>query len=310
MATNPFFRNSKKEQNLVNDLTIETIKAMGRDVIYIPRDYLIIDNLFGEDPESKFSQGYPLEMYLVDVEKFQGNRDVIAKFGIQITDRTTFVLSKTRFEQEVYTHRNEIKKPREGDLIFLPLSGSLFEINYVEDENPFYQHGALTTYVLSCELFTYSGEEINTGISTIDIIEDERTSFALLFPLTTPVLGNTSDLLTGELVYQVFGLSGAGATLSNATATAEALRFIRGSTLSHLYVSGASGTISVTGGNSIKGSVSGSEYITLGSVETTNIIIPIDPNTETPVIDNNELQSKGIDIFDFTDIDPFSEGRY
>ena len=119
MATNPYFKSydSKVEQSLINDLTIETIKAMGRDVIYIPRDYLIIDNLFGEDPESKFSQGYPIEMYMIDTDRFQGNRDIVAKFGIQITDRTSLSVSKTRFENEITSHRNEIKKPREGDLI-------------------------------------------------------------------------------------------------------------------------------------------------------------------------------------------------
>lgn len=314
MATNPYFKSydSKLEQRLINDLTVETIKAMGRDVIYIPRDYLIIDNLFGEDPESKFSQGYPIEMYMIDTDKFQGNRDIVAKFGIQITDRTTLSVSRTRFETEISSHRNEIKKPREGDLIYFPLSGSLFEIDFVEDETPFYQLGGLTTYTLHVELFTYSGENIDTGITEIDNVEDLRKSYAILAPLSlNPLSGPTGNIiLAGELLYQVLGVTGVGATLSAATSTAISLQFIKGTTQSQLYITGISGTISYAATQTIKGAISGGEYYLKGSSSVSNIITQKDPSTRLNVVDNDQLQSSGIDIFDFTDIDPFSEGKY
>ena len=315
MATNPYFRTyeSKNEQNLLNALTIETIKAMGRDVIYIPRDYLVIDKIFGEDPASKFSNGYPIEMYMLDVEAFQGNRDIVAKFGIQVTDRTKFILSKTRFEQEVYPHRNEIKKPREGDLIYLPLSGSLFEINFVEDEIPFYQHGALTTYVLSCELFTYSGEDIETGITDIDVVATSRNSYMLQVPVSVNPVSGSNDLIAGETIYQVLGVTGtAGVTLSVATATSQAIQFVRGEgiTLSQLYLTNIEGTLSFNTDQTLKGNISGAEYKTTGTSITTDIIVPQDPKTEEPVVDNDALQTGGINIFDFTDVDPFSSGNY
>ena len=312
MATNPYFRtyDSKKEHSLVNDLTIETIKAMGRDVIYIPRDYLIIDNLFGEDPESKFSEGFPIEMYMVDVDRFQGNRDIIAKFGIQNTDRTTVTLSKTRFEQEITSKRNEIKKPREGDLIYLPLSGSLFEINYVEDELPFYQFGGLTTYTLTLELFTYSGENIDTGITDIDTVEDSRKSYALEVLVSLYGITGSNTIFAGETVFQVLGVTGTGATLSAATATATALQFIEGTTMSQLYLTGISGPISYATTQTIKGAISGAEYYNKGITYTSNIVTQQDAVNNQNVVDNDELQMKGIDIFDFTDVDPFSSGQY
>ena len=313
MATNPYFRtyDSKIEQQLINELTIETIKAMGRDVIYIPRDYLIVDKLFGEDPESKFSQGYPIEMYMIDTDKFQGNRDIATKFGIQITDRTAISVSKTRFETEITSHRNEIKKPREGDLLYLALSGSLFEINFVEDESPFYQLGGLTTYVFNVELFTYSGEDIDTGISEIDSVETLRKTYAILSYISLDAITGSNRIINGELVYQVLGITGAGATLSIATSTATALTFIRGTTQSSLYLIGISGGISYATQQSIKGTVSGAEYYWKGVTGTTSdIMVPTDPSTHEPVNDNDIMKTEGISIFDFTDIDPFSEGKY
>ena len=126
MATNPFFRDSTAEQRLVNDLTIETIRSMGRDMIYIPRNYVNIDELFGEDIQNKFTDAYTIEMYIKNVMQFDGQADVISKFGINITDRVTLILSRTRFQQEVTTKDSEIVYPRVGDLVYFPLSGSLF----------------------------------------------------------------------------------------------------------------------------------------------------------------------------------------
>jgi hypothetical protein len=312
MATNPYFRSydSEREQRLINELTIETIRAMGRDVLYIPRNYLNIDKIFGEDPEAKFTEGYPIEAYLVDVDRFQGNRDIISKFGVQITDRCTILLSKTRFEEEIKTKRNEIMKPRTGDLIYLPLSKSLFEINYVEDEFPFYQLGGLTTYVLTLELFTYDGESIDTGITDIDVIETKRkTAATLAYIHGTPITGS-NEIRDGEFVFQVLGVTGNGATLSNATATATVVDIIHGTTMNTLYLSGISGSFSYNQTETVKGSISGAEYYFRIAGTTSDRIIPTDPFIGKNINDNNDLKQKTITIFDFSDIDPFSEGNY
>ena len=309
MATNPYFRSydSKKEQKLIDDLTIETIKSTGKDILYIPRNYLVMDKLFGEDPEAKFSEGYPLEAYLVNVDRFEGNRDIVMKFGIQITDKASILVSKTRFEEEVKIRRSEILKPRTGDLIYLPLSKSLFEINYVEDEFPFYQLGGLTTYVLTLELFTYSGEDFNTGITDVDEVEVERnikTTYALIN--LNSISGK--NLIDGEQVYQILGVT--GGSFQNATTTATLLNFIKGSTQNAIHLIEISGGFSFASNQTIRGVDSAAEYYFKGGTSVSDVSISNDPFTSTPAADNDLTQSKGIKIFDFTDIDPFSEGNY
>lgn len=171
---NPHFReNEQGEQDLVEDLTIEIIKTMGRDVIYIPRKLMNKDKLFGEDTTSKFDDGYPIEMYIQSVAGFEGDGDVLSKFGVEIKDKISFLVSRKRFVEEIGSIENTTR-PREGDLIYLPISNSLFEINFVEHENPFYQLGKLYIYRVDCELFTYSHEDFDTGYSNIDATETSR----------------------------------------------------------------------------------------------------------------------------------------
>lgn len=308
MAINPFFGDFKNEQKLLDDLTIETIKATGRDVYYIPREYVKLDRIFGEDIMSKFTVAYPIEMYIEEVFQFGGERDVATKFGIDITDRLTMQVSITRFNQEVKAKSPEIDKPREGDLIFFPLSKHLFEINFVEDEVPFYQHGGLTTYTLSCEAFTYSNEEITTGNTEIDIVEDDRKMF-----LTKITLGNLNTVLAefkrGDTVYQVAGIT--GGTFSAQTYTAVVADYISGNT-KYLYVSEEAGNL--LSGSSTQTIIRKDGQINyfVSSSETTNINITKDPkilessgdNTQFDILQNNN------DLFDFSEIDPFSEGKY
>jgi hypothetical protein len=285
---------------------------MGRDMIYIPRNYVNIDELFGEDIQNKFTDAYTIEMYIKNVMQFDGQADVISKFGLNITDRVTLILSRTRFQQEVTTKDSEIVYPRVGDLVYFPLSGSLFEINHVNKRDPFYQFGALTTYTLDCELFTYSNEEISTGITDIDTIESDKKEYALkMFIGVTandPVVGYYT---TGETLYQVSGISGSGATLADATATAILIEQQDGITYDILYLGNVSGTF-LTGSQSIKGTYSNAEFSVIG-VTATNIIVQKDPqNTISPNLDNDVIQYKNTSgsLFDFTDKDPFSEGKY
>lgn len=185
MSTNPYFNNNKYRptQDLMEDLMIESIKTKGIDVYYIPRRYTTkLDNIFGEDPLSNFNLSFPIEMYLDTFNGFQGEREVVSKFGIEIMDNMTLTVSKKRFEQEVaklppLTDRPiELDAPAMGDLIYFPLSGGIFEIKYVDNKNIFFQGGKLYTYKLECELFKYSLEPIDTGNSDIDEIEDSIVS--------------------------------------------------------------------------------------------------------------------------------------
>tara|TARA_B100001094_G_C18196094_1_gene811114 strand:- start:10141 stop:10809 length:669 start_codon:yes stop_codon:yes gene_type:complete len=174
MARNPHFReNVSSEQKLIEDLSIEIIQTMGKDMIYIPRTLVRKDDLFGEDTTSKFSNGYPIEMYIQSVDGFEGEGDILGKFGIEIKDRVSLVVAKRRFNESVGSYAS-LERPKEGDLIYFPLSDGLFEINFVEHENPFYQLGKLYGYRLDCELFTYSHEDFETGESEIDDTQTER----------------------------------------------------------------------------------------------------------------------------------------
>lgn len=164
---NPYFQNYQGEQDLVEGITIEIIQATGVDCYYIPRDYLSIDRIFGEDPGSYFDNAYVLEMYLQSFKGFEGN-DVITQFGLEIKDKVNLVFARKRFTQEVTSKNTSITRPREGDLIYFPPSKSLFEINFVEHENPFYPLGKLYSYFITAELFTYSYEKLATNISAID----------------------------------------------------------------------------------------------------------------------------------------------
>ena len=308
MARNPYFKEYSGEQSLTNDVTVEIIKMMGKDMVYIPRTLVNEDTLFGEDDISKFDDGYTIEMYIESVNGFSGRGDILSKFGLEIKDNVDLLVSRTRFDSVVGAYEN-ITRPREGDLIYFPLSKTLFEINFVEHENPFYQLGKLFTYKLSCETFTYNHEEIDTGISDIDKIETDRKKFAVELTLGTNHSPSAVNFFEGETVYQVLGITGSGATLGNATSTAIANDW--DTTQTKLNITNIVGAFSTSSGETIKGAVSGAEY-EVSSKATTTIIVPNEPETNTPTGDNEEMEliRDVEDIFDFTDTDPFSEGGY
>lgn len=174
---NPYFSNHQGEQDLVEGITIEIIQATGVDCYYIPRDYLSIDRIFGEDPGSYFDNAYSLEMYLQSYKGFEGN-DVITQFGLEIKDKVNLVFARKRFQQEVTQKNQTITRPREGDLIYFPPSKSLFEINFVEHENPFYPLGRLYSYFITAELFTYSYENMSTDIPAVDNLVNNTRGFS------------------------------------------------------------------------------------------------------------------------------------
>lgn len=192
MPTNFYFQNGStsgttSEQLLVEDLIIESLKIYGHDVYYMPRTLVDRDTIFDEDTLSEFTQSYPLEMYMENVEGFEGEGDLFSRFGLETRDQATFVLARRRWDELVDTSGGEFIKdgtrPMEGDLLFFPKTKSLFEIKYVQFQNPFYQVGKLYTFRLTCELFEYSSEEIETGLLEIDQIQDDNTLDQKLFEM-------------------------------------------------------------------------------------------------------------------------------
>jgi len=168
-----FSAGARSEQNLYEDLIIESIKIYGQDLYYLPRDLVNVDPVFREDPVSKFNSNYLLEMYVDNIDGFDGEGDLFTKFGVEIRDQVTFTLSKRRWEQTVMRYDNEITgtRPFEGDLIFTPFSKKLFQIMHVEHEQPFYQLNNLPVFKLQCELFEYNDEDIDVSNDDITQLE-------------------------------------------------------------------------------------------------------------------------------------------
>ena len=181
MALNPFFlQGSRSEQRLTQDLINEQLRMFGVDVTYIPRKFLETDNVLNEVQSSKFDDNFVIEAYVNTYEGYSGAGDILTKFGMSIKDEVILTISKERFEDFIApfmgalndgTDQSEIvltTRPREGDLIFFPLGERLFEIKFVEHEDPFYQLGKNYVYQLKCELFEYEDEVIDTSIQVID----------------------------------------------------------------------------------------------------------------------------------------------
>lgn len=178
MPTNVYFdTGTKPEQHLYEDLIIEQLKIYGQDVYYIPRTLVKEDNLLGEDVLSKFGDAYQIEMYFENVEGYEGEKEIMSKFGLQMQDDATFVVAKRRFEQLVSGDANLIVKtrPNEGDLVYFPKVNKMFEISFVDHDDPFYQVHNIPAYKLKVKTFEYSSEDINTGIAEIDAIETDNS---------------------------------------------------------------------------------------------------------------------------------------
>lgn len=213
MATNLYFSQKvKSEQNLYEDIIIESLKIYGQDVYYLPRDIVNKNPIFADDVPSRFNSSYKIEMYIENVDGFSGDGDIFTKFGVELRDQATFVVARKRWAQTVKRYDNEITglRPREGDLVYLPLSNTMFEIMHVEHEQPFYQLSNLPTYKLRCEKFEYNDEDFDTNITAIDSIE--TVGYATILTLedssaTGFVVGNTLSqtladgvIVSGEIV--------------------------------------------------------------------------------------------------------------
>lgn len=175
MATSVYFRNydNFNEQNLIDDLVIESIKIYGLDVTYISGDFNNRDDVFNEDDMPLYDQKYEFEVYVKNVDGFEGEGDFLSKFGLEIRDQVTFTVAMRTFEKHV-TRSNATKvRPRENDIIWMPLNRKMYRVTYVEHESVFYQTGALQVYDIKCELMEFSNERFDTGIYEIDHYFDD-----------------------------------------------------------------------------------------------------------------------------------------
>ena len=175
MALNPYFlQGSRQEQRLVQNLVNEHLKIYGQEVTYIPRKFVNQSSIIEEVQASKFDDNFAIEAYVDTYEGYQGAGDVLTKFGMSLRDEVTLTISKERFEEFISPFMEAdddvelSSRPREGDLVFFPLGQRLFEIKFVEHEEPFYQLGNTYVYKLKCELFEYEDEVIDTSIEAID----------------------------------------------------------------------------------------------------------------------------------------------
>ena len=204
MATNVFFSHAvKSEQNLVEDLIVESLRFYGHNCYYLPRSIVNENTILGDAAESSFEDAYEIEMYIEGNDGFEGEGELYSKFGIETRDSASFIISRRSWERFVSLDANLATgvRPNEGDLIYFPLSNSLFEIKFVEHENTFYQMGKLYTFKMSCDLFEYSGEDFDTNINAIDTGVD-----LALGAITTITLANTDsvrDFIVGEKVSQL-----------------------------------------------------------------------------------------------------------
>lgn len=287
----------RSEQKLYEDIIIESLKIYGQDVYYIPRDLVQEDKILGDDVPSRFNSAHKIEMYIENVEGFDGEGDLFTRFGVEIRDEATFVVSRNRWSQQVAKFDSGITsvRPLEGDLIYLPLSNKLFEISHVEHEQPFYQLSNLPVFKLRTRLFEYNNEDLDTGVTEVDKIE---LDYAYKYVLT---LDGTSGIITvGEKATQTLST---GVTISG-----EVAKWSDSDQKLHL----------------IHVDTSDDKYHTF--VTGTNIIISAQPDgatsriadsayNVTAITEDNQLSSNeqnadfsaGADFIDFTESNPFGD---
>ena len=306
MATSVYFSGAvRSEQDLYEDLVTESIKVFGQDVVYLPRESLGEDALLNEE-WSQFTQAYPVEMYLENIEGFEGDGNLLGKFGLEIRDQANLVVTKRRWDQAVGQNIvNGQASPNEGDLIYMTMTQRLFEIKYVEPKSPFYQLQDLPSYTLTAELFEYNDQHFDTGMDEIDAIEwDNATAYSYI------VTANTANFELGELVTQWTGSNDSAGDPINiegyvAGWEGTEARITIISPHQSTNGDGTFMTFSVQSATTKKliGKNSGTQtYITIDQSGTTKTFY-----NQDPFADNDEFEVAGDDVIDFTESNPFGD---
>ena len=287
MPTSSYFRtfDAKNDQELLHSLVTESIQVTGYDVNYIPRTLVNEDTILGEDSISEYKDAYSVEMYIKSVDGFEGEGDLVSKFGLEVRDQIIFSISRRAWEGlDIGT------RPKEGDLIYFGLTSKLFQIMFVEHETPFYQAGALPTFDLTCELFSYSDEALDTGVDEIDVVE-QKQSFVRTFELSS-VSGTFTE---GETV-----------TGGTSAITGEVARW--DSSTSYLYL------INMTGNFTLNEILTGASSTATGTYstkqttdQTSETLQTIDNSTSDQVSSNKQFEIDADSVFDFSESNPFGE---
>jgi hypothetical protein len=307
MGRNVFFNHAvKSEQNLYEDLIIEAMEIYGLQVYYIPRSITRLDNILNEDIASVFGDAYMITMYLEDLaDGYGGEQTIMSKFGLEIRDSSNWVVAKKTWEQFVGVQNNTIiaGRPNEGDLIYIPMTGSFHEIKFVEHESPFYQLGNIFVYKLQCETFEYANEKFDTGVEEIDGIEDTY-AFSQKILISD---GNGIQFQIEEDVRQLVGYAEDGSAV-----------YVNGNIGEVDYISSISAYITV---NQIRSTSSvdryfipsGSEAIrrleglTSGAIWGIASVEDIKTLPNDPDADNLSFETEGDAILDFSETNPFGE---
>ena len=215
MATNPYFRqNVRSEQSLYEDLIVESIRMFGNDIYYIPREVIHRDMIFNDSVLSQFKHAYKVETYIESIEGYEGDGALFQKFGVELRDAVTLVMSRRRWNTEIRQYQEQESgstnrpnkkgdayyRPREGDLIHIPMSGTTFQIMNVEDDAPFFQLGNLPTFKMRCEKFEYSDEDFETNIPEIDRMENFSA-----YQWTVGLDSSSNGFIRNEIVQEVDG---------------------------------------------------------------------------------------------------------
>jgi len=200
LTTNFYFNNfqNSQEQLLIEDLVLESIKIYGHDMWYCPRTLVAKDDIYGEDTISEYNSSYLIDLYIKNVDSYEGDGTFLSKFNLEIRDQMTLTVSFRNFMNEVGSIAT-IDRPREGDLIYIPMLDRLFIIKYVSKNAVFYQMGSIQMYDLVCEMFEYSSERLNTGIEAIDSIEKDLSLDASNYSLLT----QDGFIITDQDGYQI-----------------------------------------------------------------------------------------------------------
>lgn len=283
--------NVRSEQNLYEDIVIESLKIYGQDVYYLPRETVYEDRVFGDEVPARYSSSYKIEMYIDNVEGFDGEGDLFTRFGVEIRDEATFVVSRRRWSQ-VVAGDNQITtdRPREGDLIYLTLSNSMFQITHVEHEMPFYQLSNLPVYKCRAQLFDYNSEDFDTGVDTIQKIE-EAHGYTYLLKILGASLNNRKPVLPDTIITQ---------NQSGVLVTAEVAKYSDSDGLIHaINLSTSDGTWRLFSADSTITVDSATNIHTLETVSELNKLSENEQNTD--------FGSFGDDFLDFSEGNPFGD---
>lgn len=284
MPTSPYFPTyyggTTGEQGLVQDLVDEQIKLFGTDIYYLPRT-LVTDGVLDDVIYNKFESQFQVEMLLQNVEGFGSPSEFISKFGLRITDEVRFVVSQRRWEEAAAGYDLTVPgRPNEGDLLYFPLTEDVYEIKFVEREDPFYQLGKIYFYTMTAEIYEYGSDDISTGVAEIDEIE---TLFSNAIALTLSV-GGTGTFQVGE-------------TVTGSTTGTEAEVKSWDDSTRIMQVINRTGTFST--GEAITGNTSSAVWV-VGTFDTLN-------NTNSEYDQNRVIEDAADNIIDWTEGNPFGE---